>query len=156
MHANMQESRFTEVIPSICTSGIWGQYLVFSHSELLQGSPWRVTTVWWLLDGRYSPFPSWISSGLTSSPSVVAVITNDCAFLCLLIWQGIFYFSIWRAHIWHVQKVFLYYSEMDIVLILPLWILHKDTIREACGRPVLPEQDILENTKLKPRGEVVG
>ena len=51
--------------------------------------------------------------------------------------------SMWKAHIWHVQKVFLYYSEMDIVLILPLWILHKDTISEACGRPVLPGQDIL-------------
>ena len=129
---------------------------ILSFHRVPQDSPMGVATVWWLLDGRYSLFPSRVSSGFTSSPSVVSVITNDGDFLCLLIWQGIFYFSIWRALIWHVQKVFLYYGEMDIVLILPLWILYTDTISEACGRPVLPGQDILEKTKLKPRGEVVG
>ena len=38
-------------------------------------------------------FPSWVSSGLTSSPSVVAAIANDCDGPCLLIWQEIFKFS---------------------------------------------------------------
>ena len=59
---------------------------------LSQGSPYGVTAVWWLLDGRYS-LPSWVPSGLTSSPSAVAAITDVCDILCLLIWQAVFHFS---------------------------------------------------------------
>ena len=44
-----------------------------------------VAAVWWLLDGRYS-FPSWVPSGLTSSPSAVATITDDCA--SFVYWYG--------------------------------------------------------------------
>ena len=39
-------------------------------------------------------FPSCVPSGLTSSPSVVAAIADDCDILCLLIWQEIFHFSV--------------------------------------------------------------
>ena len=70
-----------------------GQYPVFSHPEFPLGSPWGVAAVWWLLDGRYSLFPSWVPSGLTSSLLAVIAIADDCDILCLLIWQAIFYFS---------------------------------------------------------------
>ena len=39
MYWKMQESGLIEVIPLIGTSAIWGQYPVFSHPELPQGSP---------------------------------------------------------------------------------------------------------------------
>ena len=35
--------------------------------------------------------PKLVPSGLTSSPSAVATITDDCDILCLLIWQTIFH-----------------------------------------------------------------
>ena len=38
-------------------------------------------------------FPSWVPSGLTSSPFMVAAITDDRDILCLVIWQEIFHFS---------------------------------------------------------------
>ena len=37
----MQESVFTETLPLICTSAIYGQYLVFSHPESPQGEMLR-------------------------------------------------------------------------------------------------------------------
>ena len=47
------------------TSAIWGQYPVFSHPEFPQTAPSVLATVWWLLDGWHSLFPSWTPSGLT-------------------------------------------------------------------------------------------
>ena len=44
----------SEIIPLICTSAIWDQCPVFQNVEFPQGSPWTVTAVLWLLDGRYS------------------------------------------------------------------------------------------------------
>ena len=38
-------------------------------------------------------FPSWVPSGLISSPAEMAAIPNDCVILCLLIGQEIFHFS---------------------------------------------------------------
>ena len=38
MYGKMQESGLTEIIPFICTSALWSQYPVFSHSEFPQGS----------------------------------------------------------------------------------------------------------------------
>ena len=35
----MQESGLNDIIPLICTSAIWGLYLVFSHLEFPQGFP---------------------------------------------------------------------------------------------------------------------
>ena len=35
----MQESGLTEIIPLICTPGIWDQCPVFSHPEFPQGLP---------------------------------------------------------------------------------------------------------------------
>ena len=34
----MQESRLAEIIPLMCTSAVWGQYLVFLHPEFPQDS----------------------------------------------------------------------------------------------------------------------
>ena len=39
MYGKTQESGFTEIIPLICTSAIWGQCPVFSHPDFPQGSP---------------------------------------------------------------------------------------------------------------------
>ena len=61
----MQGSGLIKILPLICTSATWGQYPLFSCPELTQGSPLGVAAVWWLLDGRYSLFPSWVPSGLT-------------------------------------------------------------------------------------------
>ena len=36
----MQESGFTDLIPLMCTSAVWGQHPMFSHPEFPQGSPW--------------------------------------------------------------------------------------------------------------------
>ena len=36
---------------------------------------------------RQAFFPSWVPSGLTSSPSVVAAIADDCGIICLLIFH---------------------------------------------------------------------
>ena len=38
MYGKMQESGLTEIIPSICTSALWGWCPVFSHPEFPQGS----------------------------------------------------------------------------------------------------------------------
>ena len=56
MYGEMQELGLSGISPWICTSLIWGQYSVFSHPEFPQGSP-----------------------------SMVAVIAQDCDILCLLI-----------------------------------------------------------------------
>ena len=39
-------------------------------------------------------FPTWVPSGLTSSPQAGAAIADDCDVLCLLIRQAIFHLSI--------------------------------------------------------------
>ena len=41
----MQESGLTKIIPLIGTSGIWGQYPVFSQPEFPRGSPAHVDGV---------------------------------------------------------------------------------------------------------------
>ena len=41
-------------------------------------------------------FPSWVPSGLTSSPSEVPAIADDYDIFNLLIWQEIFHFSLGR------------------------------------------------------------
>ena len=45
MYENMQGSMFTEIIPLICTSAIWGRYPSFSHPEFPQCSLWEVAAV---------------------------------------------------------------------------------------------------------------
>ena len=62
-----------------------GASILFSHPEFPQGYS--------LMAARWQVFlPSWVSSGLTNSPSVMAAITDDYNILCLLIWQEIFHF----------------------------------------------------------------
>ena len=95
-----------------------GQYPVFSHPEFPLGSPWGVAAVWWLLDGRYSLFPSWVPSGLTSSLLAVVAIADDCDILCLLIWQATFCFS--RA--WEQEPRKWKSSENSQKCLLELWI----------------------------------
>ena len=41
----MQESGFTEIIPLIHISAVWGQYLVLSYSQSPQGAPLEVAEV---------------------------------------------------------------------------------------------------------------
>ena len=88
MYGKMQEFGLSEISPWICTSLIWGQYSVFSHPEFPQDSLWvgsgccLITTRWQVF------FPSWVSLGLTSSPSLAATITDACDILCSLIWDG--------------------------------------------------------------------
>ena len=79
------------------------------------GSPQGVATVWGLPDGRCS-LPSWVSSGLTSSPSVVAIVADDYDILCLLIWQEIFHFSLLHLN-------FQYGSIISSWEILGIWWL---------------------------------
>ena len=38
MHGKMPESGFTEIIPLICISALWDEYLVLSHLESPQGA----------------------------------------------------------------------------------------------------------------------
>ena len=45
------------------------------------------------LEPMFYVFLPWISPGLTSSPSVVAAIADDCDSLHLLVWQEIFHLS---------------------------------------------------------------
>ena len=65
----------TEIIPLKCTSAIWGQGPVFSYLEFPWGLPWGVAAI-------CSLSPSWVPSGLTSSPQLMATITDDCDILC--------------------------------------------------------------------------
>ena len=58
---------------------IWGQYPVFSRPEFPPGLTLMAA-------GKQVFFPSWIPSGLTSSPSVVAAITGDCDII--VYWQS--------------------------------------------------------------------
>ena len=54
-----------------------------------------------LMAARLQVFlPSWVPSGLTSSPSMVAAIADDCDILCLLMWQEIFHFSVFTPTSW--------------------------------------------------------
>ena len=68
-----------------------GAGILFSPPYLPHGSPWGVAAVWRCLWQGFSP--SWLPSGLTSSPSVVALIADDSGILCLLIQQEICHFS---------------------------------------------------------------
>ena len=65
MYRKLVGSGVTEIIPLRCTSAAWGQYPLFSHPEVPQGSLLGVATVWWLLSSRCSLFSSCIPSGLT-------------------------------------------------------------------------------------------
>ena len=51
-------------------------FFFFLHSEFPQGSSYGVAANWWLLEGRFSS-PSWVSSELTSSPSLVVSVAED-------------------------------------------------------------------------------
>ena len=86
MYGKMQESGCTEIIPLICAWAIWNRYPVFSHPEFPRGSLCGVNAS--LMGARWQAFfPSWVPSGLTSSPSVVAAIADDCGIICLLIFH---------------------------------------------------------------------
>ena len=74
MYGKMQEAWLTEIIPLICTLAIWGQYSVsksWVSWVLTIGSGCSLMAARWQVF-----FPSWVPSGLASSPSVVAVITK--------------------------------------------------------------------------------
>ena len=62
----MQESGLTEIIPFLCTSAIWGQYLVLFTSWVPQCSAWGVAAIWWPLCLRYFSL-SWVPLGLRNS-----------------------------------------------------------------------------------------
>ena len=62
----MQESGLTEIIPFLCTSAIWGQYLVLFTSWVPQCSVWGVAAIWWPLCLRYFSL-SWVPLGLRNS-----------------------------------------------------------------------------------------
>ena len=90
MNEKMQWSGLTEIIPLICTSAVWSQYLVLWQPQFPWGSPLGVAAVLKLLHGRVLCFLPEFPQG---SPELkVAAITSDCDILCLLIWQAIFYF----------------------------------------------------------------
>ena len=80
---NMQGSGLTENIRLMCTSAIWGQYLVFSHPE----SPWGASlgVAWSVL------FLYWVPSGLTVFREVIMWWFNGCNILCFLIEQATFF-----------------------------------------------------------------
>ena len=62
--------------------------LSFFFSGLNLGSGYSLVAARWQVF-----FPSWVSSGLISSPFTVAALPDDCDILCLLTWQQIFRFS---------------------------------------------------------------
>ena len=68
--------------PGSCIFTSWGS------SGLTAGSGCGLMATRWQLF-----FPSWVPSGLTSSPFMMAAITDVCDILCLVIWQEIFHFS---------------------------------------------------------------
>ena len=84
----MQESGLTEIIPSISTSAVWGQYPVLSHPESPQGaSLWGDCSDWGLDGGR----PVSILSSLRAHhQETVMWWLKGCYILCLLIWQAAF------------------------------------------------------------------
>ena len=69
MYGKMQESELTEIIPLICTSAIWGQCPVFHILSFLRAHRRELLQSGGCL--REVFFPSWVPSGLTSSPSLV-------------------------------------------------------------------------------------
>ena len=66
MYGKMQESHWNHSFDKYLSS--LGRVSCVFTSWVSSGSPWGVAAVWRLLDGRYSLFPSWVPSGLTSSP----------------------------------------------------------------------------------------
>ena len=88
------QSGLSETILLICTSAIWGKYPVFSLPEFLQGSL-TVGSGCSLMAANWQVFfPSWVLSGLTSSPSAMTAVADDGDSLCLLIWQVLFHLSV--------------------------------------------------------------
>ena len=85
MYEEMQESGLS--------SSLWyapqlsGASILLSHPKFPQGSLSEVAAVWWLLDGKCSLFPSWVPSGLSSSSSELAAITDDCD-IFFFYWYG--------------------------------------------------------------------
>ena len=80
MYGKLQEPGLTEVISLVHTSTIWGQNPVFTpwaFSGLTMGSDGSLMAARWQVF-----FPSWVPSGLTSSLSVVAAISDDCDIIC--------------------------------------------------------------------------
>ena len=51
----MKESGLTEIIPLVCTSGIWGQHPVLSHPEFPQGARWRASCFYPEFPGAHRP-----------------------------------------------------------------------------------------------------
>ena len=49
-YGKMQESGFTEIIPFMCISAIWGQHPMFSTFGVRQCSSHGVAATWWLPD----------------------------------------------------------------------------------------------------------
>ena len=63
LYGKIQESRLTESIPLLCTSGIWASILYFHVLSPLRAHRWE-----WLqaMAARWQVFsPSWVPSGLT-------------------------------------------------------------------------------------------
>ena len=107
LYGKIQESRLTESIPLLCTSGIWASILYFHVLSPLRAHRWE-----WLpsMAARWQVFfPSWVPSGLTvgsgcrpwlldgrysllpespqGSPSLVGAFVDDSDLLCLLMWK---------------------------------------------------------------------
>ena len=57
-------------------------------------------------------FPSWVPSGLASSPWRAASTTDDCDILCLLIWQEILHFSLVIVHFKFFQLIDLLFCSL--------------------------------------------
>ena len=60
LYEKMQECGITEFFPFVCTSALWGQYPVFSHSEFPQDSTWGSSCS--LIAARGQVFFSFLSS----------------------------------------------------------------------------------------------
>ena len=70
LYEKMPRSGFTEITSLMCTSAVSSQYPLFFHPEFPQGSLYGVAAGWQV-------FLACVRSGLTSSPSEVAEITDD-------------------------------------------------------------------------------
>ena len=101
------QSGLSETILLMCTSAIWGKYPVFSLPEFLQGSL-TVGSGCSLMAANWQVFfPSWVLSGLTSSPSAMTAVADDGDSLCLLIWQVLFHLSVfWVLIIFSIPVTF--------------------------------------------------